>query len=278
MTTFVATVKRTTALLLFIFISMSTIHSQEKDTLVVIETSYGNIKLKLYNDTPLHKANFLKLVNDSAYDGLLFHRVIKHFMIQGGDPKSKVAESGQSLGEGDLDYTIPSEFRLPDHIHKKGALAAARTSDDVNPNRESSAIQFFIVTGKKYSDKDLNKIEEERQEKMTLKLFNEAQIANKATLKGFYSSGDRDGLAAFRQGLYGEAQDKAKAELSNIFSPQQREAYKTVGGTPSLDGAYTVFGEVVEGIDVAEKIEKVKTNAQDRPVENIQMVVRLEVK
>ena len=275
MSTLTATIKRSMALLLFIFITMSNINSQEKDTLVVVETTFGNIKLKLYNDTPLHKANFLKLINDSAYKDLLFHRVIKDFMIQGGDPQSRVAADASHLGGGDLDYTVPAEFRLPKYFHKKGALAAARTGDDVNPNRESSAIQFYIVTGKKYSDKELNKIEQQRQEKMVQKRFNELQLEYKSAIKDFYSSGDRDSLAELRQRLYAEAQEESKADVANVFSPEQREAYKTVGGAPSLDGGYTVFGEVIEGFDVIEKIEKVKTNAQDRPVENIKMDVKI---
>lgn len=275
MSTLTATIKRSMALLLFIFITMSNINSQEKDTLVVVETTFGNIKLKLYNDTPLHKANFLKLINDSAYKDLLFHRVIKDFMIQGGDPQSRVAADGSNLGGGDLDYTVPAEFRIPKYFHKKGALAAARTGDDVNPNRESSAIQFYIVTGKKYSDKELNKIEQQRQEKMVQKRFNELQLEYKSAIKDFYSSGDRDSLAELRQRLYAEAQEESKTDVANVFSPQQRDAYKAIGGAPSLDGGYTVFGEVIEGFDVIEKIEKVKTNAQDRPVENIKMDVKI---
>lgn len=275
MMTLTEKMKRSATLLLFIFITMSNINSQEKDTLVVVETTYGNIKLKLYSGTPLHRANFLKLINDSAYKDLLFHRVIKDFMIQGGDPQSRVAASGSHLGGGDLDYTVPAEIRVPEYFHKKGALAAARTGDDINPNRESSAIQFYIVTGKKYSDKDLNKIEQQRQDKMVQKVYNELQVTNKSAIKDFYSSGDRDSLAEFRQRLYAEAQEEAKNDVLNIFSAQQREAYKTIGGAPSLDGAYTVFGEVVEGFDVIEKIEKVKTNPQDRPVEDVKMDVKI---
>lgn len=277
MSTLTRTIKRSVALLLFIFITMSNINSQEKDTLVVIETTLGNIKLKLYNDTPLHRDNFLKLVNDSAYKDLLFHRVIKDFMIQGGDPQSRVAADGSSLGGGDLDYTVPAEFRLPTYFHKRGALAAARTGDDVNPQKESSAIQFYIVTGKKYSDKDLTKIEKERQARTVQTRFNELQVEYKSAIKDFYSSGDRDSLAEFRQRLYAEAQEEAATNVANVFTPEQRKAYKEIGGTPKLDGGYTVFGEVVEGFDVVEQIQKVKTNASDRPVENIKMDIKIVV-
>lgn len=269
------TIKRSATILLFIFITMSNINSQEKDTLVVVETSVGNVKLKLYNDTPLHKANFLKLINDSAYQDLLFHRVIKDFMIQGGDPQSRAVSDSSRLGGGDLDYTIPAEIKFPQYFHKKGALAAARTGDDVNPNRESSAMQFYIVTGKKYSDKELNKIEQQRQAQTTQRLFNELQLTYKSAIKDFYSSGDRDALAELRQRLYAEAEEEAKMSPVNVFTAEQREAYKQIGGAPSLDGTYTVFGEVVEGFDVIEKIEKVKTNAQDRPIENVKMDIKV---
>lgn len=277
MSTLTKTMKRSATLLLFIFITMSNINSQEKDTLVVVETTYGTIKLKLYSETPLHKANFLKLINDSAYKDLLFHRVIKDFMIQGGDPQSRVATDGSPLGGGDLNYTVPAEFRLPKYFHKKGALAAARTGDDVNPQRESSAIQFYIVTGKKYSDKDLTKMEKERQARTVQTRYNELQVEYKSAIKDFYSSGDRDALAELRQRLYAEAQEEAQTAVENVFTPEQRKAYKEIGGAPKLDGAYTVFGEVVEGLDVIEKIEKVKTNASDRPIENVKMDVKLAV-
>lgn len=259
--------------LLFILIAiMTNINAQEKEPLVLIETDYGNIKVKLYNETPLHRDNFLKLANEGFYKDLLFHRVIKDFMIQGGDPQSRNASDSISLGAGDLKYTIPAEIVYPKYFHKKGALAAARTGNEVNPERESSSTQFYIVTGKKYSDKELTKMENAKVEQAKQRIYNSLQSENKSKIKEFYSSSDLDGLAAFRQGLYTQAEAEAIAK-NPAFTSEEREAYKNLGGSPHLDGEYTVFGEVVEGLDVLDKIQKVKTGANDRPQENIKMNV-----
>ena len=182
--------------------------AQQKETVVVIETSMGTIKAKLYNDTPLHRDNFIKLVNEGWYNGSPFHRVINNFMIQGGQ---------NADGRLDPGYTIPAEFR-ENHFHKKGALCAARQGDQVNPKKASSGSQFYIVQGQVFDDRML--------------------------------------------ALYEERLDK-------IFSATQRQAYKTVGGTPHLDGDYTVFGEVIEGLDVVDKIARVKTGYMDVPVEAV---------
>ena len=182
--------------------------AQQKETIVVIETSQGTIKAKLYNDTPLHRDNFIKLVNEGWYNGSPFHRVIKNFMIQGGQ---------NADGRMDPGYTVPAEFR-DNHFHKKGALCAARQGDQVNPKKASSGSQFYIVQGQVFDDKKLE-IYEER--------------------------------------------------LGKIFSATQRQAYKTVGGTPHLDGDYTVFGEVIQGLDVVDKIAGVKTGYMDVPVEPV---------
>lgn len=191
---------------------------ETKETLVVMDTTLGKIKFKLYNDTPQHRDNFIKLAKAGQYDGLLFHRVIKDFMVQGGDVTSKDAPMNKQLGAGDLGYTIPAEFNYPQYFHKKGALCAARTGDEVNPEKASSASQFYIVTGKKYSEAEL---EAEKRKDET----------------------------------------KMPSEL--------RETYKTIGGVPFLDNQYTVYGEVVEGLDVVDAIQQVKTNKQDRPTENV---------
>lgn len=186
---------------------------------VMIETDMGNIIVKLYNETPKHRDNFIKLVKNGDYDSLLFHRVINFFMIQGGDPKSKYSQPGQPLGEGSLGYTIPAEF-VPGIIHKKGALAAARMGDEVNPRKESSSIQFYIVQGNVWTKEKLQAM---------------AQYMGK--------------------------------ELTE----QQIETYTTIGGTPHLDGDYTVFGEVVEGLEVVDKIAAVPVDGMARPLENIKM-------
>ena len=185
--------------------------ANEKETVVVIKTTMGTIKAKLYNDTPQHRDNFIKLVNDGWYNGSPFHRVINQFMIQGGQ---------NADGRLDPGYTVPAEFK-DNHFHKKGALAAARQPDQVNPKKASSGSQFYIVQGKVYDDKTLDMFEN---------------------------------------------------RMGKVFSARQRQAYQTVGGTPHLDGDYTVFGEVTEGLDVVDKIAAVKTGAMDVPVEPVTII------
>lgn len=200
----------------------------EKRPEVLIETTMGNIRVALYNETPLHRDNFLKLIREyHYYDSLLFHRVIPDFMIQAGDPYSKNAPKGAVLGDHSLDYTIPAEIRLPQIYHKRGALAAAREPDMVNPKRESSSSQFYIVYGRKQDERGLQR--------------------------------GRDNL---RQ-LFGD---------SIQMTDEMREVYTTVGGTPHLDGGYTVFGEVLEGMDVADCIQRVERDANDRPLEDVRIV------
>ena len=191
----------------------------ENETRVVMTTNYGEIVVKLYNDTPLHRDNFLKLVSEGFYNGLLFHRVIDKFMIQGGDPESRNAVPGKMLGNGTLGYNIPAEFRR-ERFHKRGTLCAAREGDEVNPKKESSASQFYIVQGRVWSNEDLDRMAEQFKKK---------------------------------------------------YSAEQREVYTTVGGTPHLDGDYTVFGEVVEGMDVVDKIAAVKCDRFDRPMEDVRI-------
>lgn len=262
-------------ILLFVMTIANNALAQQADSLVLIKTDFGNIKIKLYDDTPLHRDNFKKLINEGFYKDLLFHRVIKNFMVQGGDPNSRFVSDTMTLGEGDLNYTIPAEINYPQHFHKRGALAAARTSNDVNPERESSASQFYIVTGKTFSEKELTKIEKERVERQTQSLYNELQAENKDKIKEFYASGDRDGLAAFRQGLYAQAVETTKADSSLYFPEEVKNSYTKEGGAMHLDGEYTVFGEVIEGMDVVDKIQNVKVDKKDRPVQDVIMDIQL---
>ena len=196
------------AALILVGLTCSAQQKQEKETVVVINTSMGTIKAKLYNDTPLHRDNFIKLVEEGWYNGSPFHRVIKEFMIQGGQ---------NADGRLDPGYTVPAEFK-DNHLHKKGALAAARQGDQVNPKKASSGSQFYIVQGKVYDDKTL---------------------------------------------------DMFESRSGKVFSAKERQSYKTVGGTPFLDGEYTVFGEVTEGLEVVDKIAAVKTGYMDVPVEPV---------
>ena len=230
----------------------------------------GEIKLKLYNETPKHRDNFIKLAQEGQYEGLLFHRVIKNFMIQGGDVTSKDAPMNKQLGAGDLGYTVPAEFKYPQYFHKKGALCAARTGDEVNPERASSASQFYIVTGKKYSESELSQMEKQLESRLKQEIFNRLQTENKSKIMELYRSGNKEELTILRDTLIGKTEIEAeKRKGENKIPAEIRETYKTIGGVPFLDNQYTVYGEVIEGIEVVDAIQQVKTNKQDRPTENI---------
>ena len=201
----------------------STVRKKDRKKDVLLQTSMGDITIRLSDSTPLHRDNFLKLVKMHYYDGILFHRVIKDFMIQAGDPNSKTAKPGEMLGNGGPGYTVPAEIK-PSLFHKKGVIAAARTGDNINPQRASSGSQFYLAQGKSYSDLDLDMME------------------------------------------------KARAD-GRKFSPEQREAYKTMGGIPHLDNAYTVFGEIVNGVEVVDKIAAVTTNPRtNRPEQDVSII------
>ena len=240
------------------------------ETQVRMQTNLGTITLKLYNETPLHRDNFIKLVKDGQYEGLLFHRVINEFMIQGGDVTSKNAPLNKQLGAGDLGYTVPAEFVYPRYFHKRGALCAARTGDDSNPEKASSASQFYIVTGKVYSEGEIKQLEKQKESRLKQAIFNRLQNENKTTIMQYYKSGDKDSLAIMRDTLIGKTEiETEKRKEETKLTAQQREAYTSVGGVPFLDNEYTVYGEVTEGIEIVDKIQKVKTNSSERPLENI---------
>lgn len=244
--------------------------NQMNETQVLMHTSMGDIQLKLYNETPKHRDNFIQLVKDGTYNGLLFHRVIKDFMIQGGDVTSKDAPMNKSLGAGDLGYTVPAEFNYPKYFHKKGALCAARTGDEVNPERASSASQFYIVTGKKYSEAELNQMEKQLENRLKQSIFARLQAENKPKIMEYYRSANKEELAILRDTLIGKTELEAEKRKDETKLPKElREIYKTEGGVPFLDNQYTVYGEVVKGIEVVEAIQNVKTNKQDRPTENV---------
>ena len=238
-------------------------------TRVKIETNKGDIIVKLYDDTPKHKANFLKLAKDGTYEGTLFHRVIKDFMIQAGDPNSKTATKDQQLGDGDVGYTIPAEFVYPKRFHKRGALAAARQGDQVNPKKESSGCQFYIVTGNVYNDSTLVNFEKRKSYNVLDALFRQLVMQHLDEIRDMQKKGDANGLKALEEKLLEQAREQVKDVPEFKFTPEQVEAYTTVGGTPHLDGEYTVFGEVVEGMDVVDEIQQVATNHADRPIDDV---------
>ena len=240
------------------------------ETIVLMHTTKGDIKLKLYNETPRHRDNFIQLVKNGQYEGLLFHRVIKDFMIQGGDVTSKNAPMNKSLGTGDLGYTIPAEFVYPKYFHKKGALCAARTGDEVNPEKASSASQFYIVTGKVYRESDLKQIEKQLENALKQSIFARLQAEYRPKIMELYRSGNKEELAILRDTLIGKTELEAERRKDETkLTEEQKKTYTTIGGVPFLDNQYTVYGEVVEGVETVDAIQNAKTNKQDRPTENI---------
>lgn len=209
--------------------------SAKREQKVEISTTEGVIVVKLYNSTPLHRDNFVKLVKSGVYQGVLFHRVIADFMIQGGDPQTRSEYYSGKNKADTTDFTIPAEFRTPHIYHKKGALAAARMGDRENPSKASSGFQFYIVKGKKFTDADLDKMQ-------TSKIAQYQKLSEE------------------------------KADSLYKFSERARADYKTIGGTPHLDGNYTVFGEVIKGIEVVDKISVVKTNKSDKPLQDVRVL------
>ncbi len=261
------------------------------EPIVLIKTNVGDIKLKLYNETPAHRDNFIKLAKEGFLDSTIFHRVIKDFMIQGGDPNSKNAKRGEVLGEGGPDYTLPAEFHYPQYFHKKGALAAARQSDAVNPEKRSSGSQFYIVQGELIEDSELNKIEHQMREMKRREIFNELLLQYEDSLNMLQKSGDRNKMMAMQQSIMQEVNIKYGEHPEFNIPEEVKEVYKTVGGTPHLDGSYTVFGEVIEDKNIIEKIKSwfgkkygfevidiianEEKDARNRPFKDIRMEVKV---
>ena len=234
---------------------------------VKIQTTLGDIVLRLYDETPLHRDNFLKLVKEDFYDGTLFHRVIKNFMIQGGDPDSKGAPADKMLGVGGPGYTIEAEIK-DGLFHKRGALAAARQGDEVNPERRSSGSQFYIVWGQVYNENQLRQFSKQIMMQKLQAEFNKLVASHRAEVMQMRRERNHAGLQELQEKLAAEAESNVgKTGLTD----DQLKIYSTVGGTPHLDGQYTVFGEVEEGLDVVEKIQNSATGRADRPVDDIEM-------
>lgn len=242
-----------------------------KDAIVEFKTTEGDVTLRLYGDTPKHRANFLKLVKEGYYDGLLFHRVIKDFMVQTGDPDSRNAAKGTMLGSGDPGYTVEAEIIAPKYFNKRGALAAARTGDQVNPERRSSGSQFYIVTGRKFNEQQLRQMEHQLKQQGMQQIFESLVKEHRDTIMSLRRAKDQAGLQKLQDQLIAETEAKG-ASMDFSLTPEQREAYMTVGGAPHLDGAYTVFGEVISGMDVVDKIEGVATDSNDRPVDDVKII------
>ena len=242
------------------------------DVKVLMHTTMGDITILLYGDTPKHLDNFVKLASEGYYDGLLFHRVINDFMIQGGDPNSRNAAAGKMLGDGDPSYQIDAEINWPLHYHKRGALAAAGSGDNVNPERKSSGSQFYIVTGRTFSEGQLAQMERNMQLEQKKAIFNSLAAEQRDSIMSMRRNRDQAGLQKLQDELARRTEAMAAEQGPVVFTPEMRETYTTVGGTPHLDRAYTVFGEVIEGMDVVDRIQKSETDSNDRPVTDVRII------
>ena len=240
-------------------------------TRLKIKTTEGDIIIRLYDETPKHRDNFLKLVKEEYFNGTLFHRVIKDFMIQGGDPDSKNAPKGKMLGTGGPDYTIPAEFVYPQYFHKRGALSAARTGDEVNPEKESSGSQFYIVWGKTFKPAELKQMEHQMAMQQEQQVFNQLTREHHEEIMNLRRNRDRVGLQELQDKLIEQTKTTCKQQGKPTFTEEQIEVYTNVGGTPFLDNQYTVFGEVEEGLDIVERIQNCDTDRNDRPTEDVKI-------
>ena len=242
------------------------------ETKVLIKTTVGDITVKLYNETPQHRDNFIKLVQEHFYDSILFHRVIRDFMVQAGDPESRNAGKYTQLGSGDPGYDLPAEFVYPKYFHKRGALSAARKPDQANPERRSSGSQFYIVTGKKYRKYDLQDLEQQLDSQEEQSLWERLVIQNRDSIIRMQAAGDEAGIMKLQEELVAK-KEQIQKELGKFkFSEQQVDTYINEGGTPFLDRQYTVFGEVVDGMKVVDKIEASGTDMYDRPRKDIRIL------
>lgn len=260
----------------FLLLSYSlTGSAQKKDHVVTIKTKYGDMVAILYDETPKHKANFIKLAKEHFYDSLIFHRIIEGFMIQGGDPESKKAKPGQRLGNGGPGYNVDAEIN-PKFFHEKGALSAARLSDQVNPTKASSGSQFYIVQGKKMSANEV-KIDPQKFNMAMQQFFQKPE--NKVyydTIAQLYQARDAKAYEAYITRLKPIVENQLGTKVEKDVSPELLQAYTTLGGTPNLDGQYTVFGKVIKGLEVIDKIAALPKDPADRPTEDVRMMVTVE--
>lgn len=252
--------------------------AQKNDYVVTIKTKYGDMTAILYDETPKHKENFIKLAKDHYFDSLLFHRVIQGFMIQGGDPDSRQAQPGQRLGSGGPGYTVDAEFN-PKFFHEKGALSAARMGDQVNPAKASSGSQFYVVQGTVVTQENLDALKIDQAkfgQAFQQWMMNAANKPKIDTLNSIYMKGDMAGYQRAVFALAGEIEQQTGIKVTKDISPEMIKAYTTVGGAPHLDGGYSVFGKVIKGLEVIDKIAAQPRDQADRPLEDIRMTVTVE--
>jgi len=270
--------KKILFLVLLSLLSTKNTKAQKTDYVVTIKTSFGDMVIILYDETPKHKQNFIKLAQEHYFDSLLFHRVINGFMIQGGDPNSKIAKTGTPLGNGGPGYTVEAEFD-PKFFHKKGALAAARLSGPQNPLKASSGSQFYIIQGTVLPEAAIGSLKFDQAKLNQAMQQYISKPENKAisdTLRNLYTSGKAEAFNAKVFSLVPEVEKVTGIKIINEISPDKIKAYTTIGGAPHLDNEYTVFGEVIKGLDVIDQIAKLNKDQSDRPLEDVRMFVTVE--
>lgn len=267
--------KKALAISFLMGITMMMVSCQTPEKKVLIKTPYGNMKVKLYDETPQHRDNFIKLVQESYFDSLLFHRVIEGFMIQGGDPESRGAEEGKRLGNGGPGYTLPAEIDYPKYFHKKGVLAAARQGDQVNPEKRSSGSQFYIVQGKTFTPEGLDSLETSLAERRLQGRMYDLITPYQDSLMAMQQRGDQEGFQALIKTIEQQAGKELEGEPEVAIPNEIRDVYTTIGGVPFLDQSYTVFGEVEEGLEVIDKIAALATDPYDRPLQDVPMSMEI---
>lgn len=249
-----------------VFLSSCNMLGKERDILVLMQTNFGDIKIRLYNETPLHRDNFVNLVKTGFYDSIAFHRIIDDFMIQGGDPSTKMEMNEETSAK--YLYTIPAEIH-DSLYHKKGVLAAARQGDQTNPERASSGTQFYIVEGRVFNDEELDNVEARINASLKQAVFFKHLMAERKRLE---ESGETKTAAEIQEFATLVAMDEIEEMTPYAIPPERRGVYKTAGGTPHLDRQYTVFGEVIEGLEFVESIAEVETDSRDKPLEDVLII------
>ena len=253
----------------------SNVYSQEnKGVKVLLQTTYGDIHIRLYDDTPNHRDNFIKNVNEGMYDGVSFHRIIRNFMVQTGNPDTRpdVTEKVEPEDTTQMGPSIPAEIKYPEHYHVRGVVAAAREGDDINPQKASSKYQFYIVTGKYLPENKMDAIDRDKMAWRVEARYKEKMKENEDKINKFREERNLSALQNFLNKLQEQAEEETLEKEGLFFPPDVLRADRYHGGAPWLDGDYTVFGEVTDGMKVVSKIEKVKTDKEDAPLEEIRII------
>ena len=264
----------TYTLLSYLLICSNVYAQENKGVKVLLQTTYGDIHIRLYDDTPNHRDNFIKNVNEGMYDGVSFHRIIRNFMVQTGNPDTRpdVTEKVEPEDTTQMGPSIPAEIKYPEHYHVRGVVAAAREGDDINPQKASSKYQFYIVTGKYLPENKMDAIDRDKMAWRVEARYKEKMKENEEKINKFREERNLSALQNFLNKLQEQAEEETLEKEGLFFPPDVLRAYRYHGGAPWLDGDYTVFGEVTDGMKVVSKIEKVKTDKEDAPLEEILII------